>query len=65
MSISKKLVLSKRFSFYKTCVCILQVTPVSTGASQMLSTLIEMIREEFAFDGYLDDGIEDLNMGKA
>ena len=31
----------------------------------MLSTLVEMIHEEFAFDGYLDDGVEDVNMGKA
>ena len=23
-----------------------------------------MIHDEFAFDGYLDDGVEDLNMGK-
>ena len=42
-----------------------QVSPEATRESNMLSTLVEMIHEEFAFDGYLDDGVEDVNMGKA
>ena len=29
-----------------------------------LSKLIDLIHDEFAFDGYLDDGVEDVNMGK-
>ena len=29
-----------------------------------LSKIIEMIHDEFAFDGYLDDGVEDVNMGE-
>ena len=29
-----------------------------------LSKIIDMIHDEFAFDGYLDDGVEDVNMGE-
>lgn len=29
-----------------------------------LSKIIEMIHDEFAFDGYLDDGVEDVNMAE-
>lgn len=34
------------------------------GAKGVLSTIIDMIHDEFAFDGYLDDGVEDVNMGE-
>ena len=30
----------------------------------VLSKIIDMIHDEFAFDGYMDDGVEDVNMGK-
>jgi len=40
----------------------------SSGSSSeekgVLSTIIDMIHDEFAFDGYMDDGVEDVNMGK-
>ena len=29
-----------------------------------LSKIIDLIHDEFAFDGYLDDGVEDVNMGE-
>lgn len=29
-----------------------------------LSKIIDLIHDEFAFDGYLDDGVEDFNMGE-
>ena len=29
-----------------------------------LSRIIDLIHDEFAFDGYLDDGVEDVNMGE-
>lgn len=36
----------------------------SPGAKGVLSTIIDMIHDEFAFDGYLDDGVEDVNMAE-
>lgn len=29
-----------------------------------LSKIIDLIHDEFAFDGYLNDGVEDVNMGE-
>ncbi|KAK3750771.1 hypothetical protein QZH41_004499 [Actinostola sp. cb2023] len=34
----------------------------SSGEKHILAELIDMIHDEFAFDGYLDDGVEDVNM---
>lgn len=36
----------------------------SSEEKGVLSKIIDMIHDEFAFDGYLDDGVEDVNMGK-
>ena len=36
----------------------------SSEEKGVLSEIIDMIHDEFAFDGYLDDGVEDVNMGK-
>ncbi|XP_048584976.1 uncharacterized protein LOC5521079 isoform X2 [Nematostella vectensis] len=41
--------------------------PKMAGAcaeQDVLSKLVDMIHEEFAFDGYLDDGVEDVNMAE-
>ena len=36
----------------------------STEEKGVLSKIIDMIHDEFAFDGYMDDGVEDVNMGR-
>ena len=36
----------------------------SSEEKGVLSQIIDMINDEFAFDGYMDDGVEDVNMGK-
>jgi len=36
----------------------------SSEEKGVLSKIIDMIHDEFAFDGYMDDGVEDVNMGK-
>ena len=43
------------------CYQQVQSSPEIKG---VLSTIIDMIHDEFAFDGYLDDGVEDVNMGE-
>ena len=48
-------------------LCRLKVLSSSGSSSEekgVLSTIINMIHDEFAFDGYMDDGVEDVNMGK-
>lgn len=35
-----------------------------TTEKDTLSKIIDLIHDEFAFDGYLDDGVEDINMGE-
>ena len=36
----------------------------SSEEKGVFSKIIDMIHDEFAFDGYMDDGVEDVNMGK-
>lgn len=36
----------------------------SPEEKSVLSKIIDMIHDEFAFDGYMDDGVEDVNMGE-
>jgi len=43
---------------------VLSSSVSSSEEKGVLSKIIDMIHDEFAFDGYLDDGVEDVNMGK-
>ena len=44
----------------------MQIVEQSLGTTEedMLSKIVDLIHDEFAFDGYLDDGVEDVNMGE-
>lgn len=35
-----------------------------SGVKGVFFMIIDMIYDEFVFDGYLDDGVEDVNMGE-
>jgi len=57
--------LERRTEYKIICLlCGQQEQSAEPKEKNALSKIIDLIHDEFAFDGYLDDGVEDVNMGK-